>query len=118
MSGKEIYDLKELFEKVQMTSVLEDSKTFVDCIPKFSLDEIEEKYQAEKNSEGFDLKTFVCDNFQMPPVVGASYESDKERPVEENIRLLWDVLTRTPVGEESSLISLPYTYIVPGGRFR
>ncbi len=118
MAGKQIYDLKELFEKVQMTSVLEDGKTFVDCIPKFDLDEIERKYQAGKDSEGFDLKTFVNDNFKMPHVVGASYESDKERPVEENIRQLWNVLTRTPVSEESSLINLPYTYIVPGGRFR
>ena len=78
----EIYDLKELFEKVQLTSVLEDGKTFVDCIPKFSLDEIGEKYQAAKDSEDFDLKTFIHNNFNMPPVAGASYESDRQQPVE------------------------------------
>src|SRR4051794_6250272 len=111
MAGKEIYDLKELFDRVQLNSVMEDGKTFVDCIPKFSLDKIEEKYEAEKDEEGFDLKTFVYANFNMPPVVGGAYESDKERPVEENIRELWNVLTRTPVSEESSLINLPYTYI-------
>ena len=43
MDKKEIYDLKELFEAVQLNGVLEDGKTFVDCIPKSGLEEIEKK---------------------------------------------------------------------------
>ncbi|MEO5891383.1 MAG: alpha,alpha-trehalase TreF [Ferruginibacter sp.] len=117
MSTKEIYDL-EVFETVQLASIMEDSKTFVDCIPKFSPEEIEKKYEDQKDRPGFDLEVFVKDNFEMPPVFGASYESKRDQSVEDNIRQLWDVLTRTPAVEESSLINLPYTYIVPGGRFR
>ncbi len=118
MDKKEIYDLHELFDAVQLNSVLEDGKTFVDCIPKYSLDEIDEKYQDQKLSAGFNLKIFVDENFYMPPVFAAAYESNKLQTVEENIRVLWDVLTRQPGDEKSSLLNLPFRYIVPGGRFR
>ncbi|MEJ7589816.1 MAG: alpha,alpha-trehalase TreF [Ferruginibacter sp.] len=117
MAKKEIYDL-QVFEAVQLNSIMADSKTFVDCIPKFSLEEIDEKFQFQKDSQQFDLKTFVDDHFIMPPVFGAAYESIRELTVEENIRRLWDFLTRMPGAEVSSLINLPFTYIVPGGRFR
>ena len=90
----------------------------MDCIPKCSLEELEEKYLELEDSQPATLKNFVATNFEMPPVYGQSYESDKTVPVEENINHLWDVLTRRPVEEESSLINLPFTYIVPGGRFR
>ena len=118
MAKKEIYDLKDLFEDVQMNAVLEDGKTFVDCIPRLSLEEIEERYNNEKRSANFDTKKFVLDNFNLPAAYGASYQADIKRPVEEHIRALWEVLTREPAGEDSSLLNLPFTYIVPGGRFR
>jgi alpha,alpha-trehalase len=118
MAKKEIYDLVSLFEAVQLNSILEDGKTFVDCIPRYHLDEIEKKYLEQLDRKGFDLASFVDSNFEMPPAFGASYESNKALSVEDNIRRLWDVLTRTPVAEESSLINIPFTYIVPGGRFR
>ncbi|MCW3090225.1 MAG: trehalase [Ferruginibacter sp.] len=117
MAGKEIYDLS-LFEAVQLNSVLEDGKTFVDCIPKLSLPEIEDKYEQQKQQQRFDLKAFVDENFEMPPVFGEAYESNKQISVEENIRQLWNVLTREPNTEQSSLINLPFIYVVPGGRFR
>ena len=116
--AKEIYELKELFEDIQLNSVLEDGKTFVDCISKYSLDDISQKHKQEKLVPGFDRKRFVEENFNLPPAYDANYKSDKDRPVEENILALWDVLTRQPVPEQSSLLNLPYTYIVPGGRFR
>ncbi|CAN5494719.1 alpha,alpha-trehalase TreA [soil metagenome] len=115
---KEIYDLHELFEAVQLNDVLEDGKTFVDCIPRFKLYEIEERYLSQRDDPGFNLKKFVADNFEMPPAYASNYESDRNKPVEDNIRSLWDVLTREPGKEESSLINLPDIYIVPGGRFR
>lgn len=118
MAPKEIYDLHALFEAVQLQSILEDGKTFVDCLPKYGLEEIERKYDLQKDQPGFDLTSFVKENFAMPPVFGATYESNRDLPVEENIKQLWDVLTRNPIAEESSLIPLPFTYIVPGGRFR
>ncbi len=118
MIKKEIYELQALFEDVQLNGVLEDGKTFVDCVAKFGLEVIEKKYVSQKDKQGFDLKTFVESNFEMPPVFGSEYLSNKEQSVEENIRQLWNTLTRSSVGEESSLIPLPFTYIVPGGRFR
>lgn len=118
MASKEIYHLQELFEAVQLSGIFIDGKTFVDCIPKFSLEQIEQQYHTQKNNPGFDLKKFVQDNFEEPKVFAADYESKKDESVEANILQLWDVLMRTPVKEDSSLINLPDTYIVPGGRFR
>ncbi len=118
MARKEIYDLPELFEAVQLNGIFADGKTFVDCIAKFPLDVIGQQWLAQKNQQGFDLKKFVAEHFDEPPIFSANYESKKDQSVEANIRQLWDVLTRTPVPENSSLINLPYTYIVPGGRFR
>jgi alpha,alpha-trehalase len=118
MASKEIYDLQDLFEAVQLNAVFADGKTFVDCIPKFNLELIEQQYADQKNKAGFSLTTFVKENFEEPPVFGADYESKKDQSVESNLQQLWDVLTRKPVKEDSSLINLPHTYIVPGGRFR
>jgi len=44
----EIFDLGALFEAVQIGAVLEDGKTFVDCIPLFDLKSIQEKYESTK----------------------------------------------------------------------
>jgi alpha,alpha-trehalase len=118
MSNTDIFECHPLFEDVQLGNVFADGKTFVDCIPKASLDNISRQYVLEKDQTGFDLKKFVTENFYEPPVIAANYQSNKQLSVEENIRQLWDVLTRVPVEEKSSLINLPYTYIVPGGRFR
>ncbi len=118
MDKKQIYDLPELFEAVQLNALFEDCKTFVDCIPKFSLEEIDKKFHLERTQPGFDYKTFITENFTLPPVYAATYASDPSKPVDENIRALWDMLTREPSNEQSSLLNLPYTYVVPGGRFR
>ena len=53
MKIKEIFELGELFETVQMQSILEDGKTFPDCIPKLALDEISKKYEDPKNRDKF-----------------------------------------------------------------
>jgi alpha,alpha-trehalase len=114
----QITDLKELFQQVQMLSVLEDGKTFPDCFPKYDLNEINNKYQQQKNSSGFDLKKFVLENFDLPITPQSNFETDTSKPVEEHINKLWDELTRKPDAQSSSLIPLPHPYIVPGGRFR
>jgi alpha,alpha-trehalase len=115
---KEIFDLGELFEEVQLNAILDDGKTFVDCIPLFSLLEIQTKYELSKNEPSFDLRKFVFDNFSLPPSFGSDYKSDLSKSVSENIRNLWPMLTRDSSSEFSSLINLPNRYIVPGGRFR
>lgn len=115
---KEIFELGELFEAVQLEAVLEDGKTFVDCIPLFDLGIIQEKYVLAKATAGFDLKEFILANFILPPAIRADYHSNPDLSVAENIRMLWPMLTREANTERSSLINLPNRYIVPGGRFR
>ncbi len=107
----------ELFEKVQMQKVFEDGKTFVDCTPKFSTEEILESYEAQKKQPNFDLKKFVLAHFELPKKYATGFKGDTTRSAEEHIMALWDILTRQPEAPQNSLIVLPKPYIVPGGRF-
>src|SRR5688572_26436802 len=56
----------------------------------------------------------------MPRSAGADFQTDTSRSMEQHARALWPALTRVPdsVNAQSSLIPLPYPYVVPGGRFR
>jgi alpha,alpha-trehalase len=113
-------DLGPLFHDVQMAAVFPDSKTFVDARPLSDPAEIVSRYNAAKNSAGFDLKAFVAQNFEAPKLAGAEFTTDTTRTMEEHIRELWPVLTRHADAPDprSSLIPLPNAYVVPGGRFR
>ena len=111
---------KDLFKDVQLKKIFPDNKTFVDCIPKRKPEDIVADYIELKNPSNEDIKKFVEDNFIIPPVAAPGYHTDIKDNVIEHIEELWQVLKRTadkPV-EGSSLIPLPYPYIVPGGRFR
>jgi len=112
--------LGPLFKDVQLAGVFEDSKTFVDCIAKYPYDTIRARYAREKDAENFDLKTFVLDNFETPPLITSDFKSDPNRSAAEHVKALWPVLERASdsVEARSSLIPLPEPYIVPGGRFR
>ncbi|HAM36096.1 MAG TPA: trehalase [Elusimicrobia bacterium] len=115
---KDIHEISGLFEDAQLAAALGDGKTLVDCVLKRPAEEIEKDYLLLKKSPGFALQRFIAENFELPPSYARHYESDPALPVEENIRRLWDVLTRAPVPEKSSLLGLPFSYVVPGGRFR
>jgi len=110
----------KLFADVQMNKVFADGKTFVDCIPKRKPADIVAAYEAEKNTPGFLLKKFVEENFDLPANPADSYKTNAAEDVVTHIKNLWPVLKRTPdkLVEGSSLLPLPYPYIVPGGRFR
>ncbi len=108
-----------LFAEVQLARLFPDGKTFVDCNPKSDAAEIVAAYEAEKQVEGFDLAAFVEKHFDLPKDYASGFTSDTSRSVQKHITLLWDVLTRKPeVSNGGSLIALPKSYIVPGGRFR
>lgn len=108
----------DLFEAVQLARVFPDGKTFVDCIPKVTTDEIMAEYTTVKDEEGFDLEQFVMDHFDEPIQYSSGFETNAKATLAEHINSLWPVLTRTPDGSANgSLIPLPYPYIVPGGRF-
>lgn len=108
------------FKEVQLSGIFPDSKTFVDCTPKQPLSEINEIYESGKGEEGFVLRDFVLEHFELPVTPVTGFKSDTSKTVVEHCTDLWPVLTRQPDEYDplSSLIPLPESYIVPGGRFR
>lgn len=112
--------LGELFADVQLAQIFEDGKTFVDCTAKYPYETIKEKYRSQWDTPGFDLKAFVLDNFEVPPLITSDFKSDPNRSAKEHVEVLWPVLQRKSDTnrQRSSLIPLPEPYIVPGGRFR
>jgi alpha,alpha-trehalase len=108
-----------LFHDVQLKAVFPDSKTFVDCTPKRELEEILTDYESIKEKPDFDLKEFVRLNFDLPVRPKSSFASDTALVMEEHLTKLWPILTRKAdqIEPRSSLIPLPYDYVVPGGRF-
>ena len=112
----------ELFKDVQMARIFPDGKTFVDCVPKRNPKDIVKDYLAIKKNPAikFSLELFVKENFEMPPAPPALNYVQQEKDVVMHIKNLWGALRREPDKkiEGSSLLPLPYPYIVPGGRFR
>ncbi|MDF9797557.1 alpha,alpha-trehalase [Catalinimonas alkaloidigena] len=109
----------ELFEAVQLSAIFPDSKTFPDCIPLHEPQAIMEDYQQSKGQADFDLEDFVLEHFQLPKSPSVDFQTDTANTIVEHINALWPVLTRSPSESvKGSLILLPESYIVPGGRFR
>jgi alpha,alpha-trehalase len=109
----------QLFKDVQMQRIFPDSKTFVDAIAKDAPALIVERYHKENQEPGFDLATFVAQNFTVQGPKGSGYRSIPGQDVCSHIDSLWSVLARKPdrADPRSSLLPLPYPYVVPGGRF-
>lgn len=110
-------DLKDLFKDVQLGRVFTDSKTFADCIPRFSVDSILRSYQLEKQKKGFNLNSFVEANFILPTKTQSVANVKDFPPIDQHINELWKQLERPPSKSIGSLIGLPHPYVVPGGRF-
>ena len=110
----------KLFVDVQVNRVFADGKTFVDCVPRRKPAEIVADYDSLKGTSGFELKKFVEENFDLPANPTDTYKTNTSEDVVTHIKNLWTVLKRNPDKpvEGSSLLPLPYPYIVPGGRFR
>lgn len=108
----------ELFEHVQSAKIFPDSKTFPDCAPKMDPLDILIRYRKVRRHRDFDLRKFVENHFWLPEVYSSEYVSDPQNSLKEHIDQLWPVLTREPQDHIpwSSLLALPQSYIVPGGR--
>ncbi len=113
--------LSPLYETVQESGIFPDSKFFPDCTPKSDPAAILEAYKQAKSQPGFDLKSFVAAHFDYPETPDTSYQS-ANKPIREHLEALWNQLLRkpkaSPITHNSSLLTLPHPYIVPGGRFR
>lgn len=114
----EVYS-SSLFHDVQMSGIFPDSKTFPDCTPRSSWKKIIDVYLKSKGRSDFDLKKFVFDNFDLPDRPVINFKSDTLAPLDVHLRKLWPLLTRPAdkPNHNSSRLSLPYPYVVPGGRF-
>ncbi len=111
-----ISEIQTLFDEVQRSQVFEDQKMMTDAVPLFLISEINAKYEKEKDNEDFDLKSFVLSNFDFLRAKIAM-ERTKYVPIDQHIEKLWDELTRNAPAENGTLLKLPKSYIVPGGRF-
>src|ERR1700741_3738888 len=63
----------QLFHDVQMAKVFPDGKTFVDCVPTRNPKDIVADYQKQKATQGFDMKKFVDENFELPRTPQINY---------------------------------------------
>lgn len=113
-----VENLEELFADVQLSGLYPDQKTFADCIPKFPVPDILKQYRIENKKTGFNLADFVSRHFEVPMQGQNQFKTDLSKNIEEHISSLWSVLTRTATDNHSSLLALPYPFVVPGGRFR
>lgn len=112
-------DFQELFTDLHAAGLWHDGKEISDAITIDEPESILKAYRNQKNKEGFDLKKFFENNFDKAPTREVNYTSDTSKPVEEHIEKLWPILSREPEEEDfySTLIPLPFPYVVPGGRF-
>ena len=114
------HDLGPLFHDIQIARIFPDSKTLVDAMPRSAPADLTARYLAARAATGFDLGSFVRDNFEVPRAITDATRSDTSQSMESHITALWPLLTRPAdmVDARSSLIPLPGPYVVPGGRFR
>jgi alpha,alpha-trehalase len=111
----------DLYSTVELAPVFPDSKTFPDMIPSVSPEAVLSAYDAAKGTSGFDLTSFVNKYFSGPTPPGPTVEpATPGEHLIDYVESLWPVLEQsaTTVPSYSSLLPLPYPYVVPGGRFR
>lgn len=111
----------KLFVDVQLTMVLGDNKTFVDAVPKYSKEMILRKYSEalKLKDSSFKLKDFIFQNFKVPVALTVKLP-ERSSSLKKHLEELWPTLTRKAdiIEKNSSLLPLPESYVVPGGRFR
>jgi alpha,alpha-trehalase len=113
---EEVYG--DMFGEIQMMKIFPDSKTFADATSKEDIDKIILEFRKRKNNTDFDAKAFVEEFWEIPKPTASGFVSDTTKSLAEHIESLWPVLTRSRDKQVkgSTLISLPYPYVVPGGQ--
>jgi alpha,alpha-trehalase len=111
---------QELFVAVQSARIFPDGKTFVDAVPKEPPERILAAYRREQPHSAEALKSFVDAHFALPPEATSEAAEPGHDSLLTHIDRLWNQLTRITktAPSYSSLLTLPYPYVVPGGRFR
>jgi alpha,alpha-trehalase len=100
-----------LFEAVQASRIFPDSKTFPDSTARRDPEEIKAAFRTM-------LEKFVRQHFDLPVSITAA-TPPPAASMETHIDNLWPLLRRPAdkPDHRSTLIPLPYPYVVPGGRF-
>ena len=115
--GELFFDVMSIDELFGTDRLFNDSKDFVDCIPKYEIGEILEKYSFLVGKSDIDvISKFLKENFEIP-----RFESSIIDSTEINLHIfkLWSLLKKEPdINRSGTLIPLKYPYIAPGGRFR
>lgn len=107
------------FKDVQMQHIYPDGKTFPDAVPMEEPEVINRLYIEVSGKPGFSLKGFVNQYFKEPYTPSSEFKSNPGNGLRKHIDTLWTVLERdADTVKNTSLIPLPYPYVVPGGRFR
>lgn len=118
MSATPEQSMPRVFDAVQRSGLFDDCKTFADADPLQSPQWIEAEYLRLCPSPEFSLAGFVTEHFSLPPEIQPPITTTQS--IEQYLADTWQQLQRspdTPVAG-SSLLPLPYPYVVPGGRFR
>ena len=110
----------QLFKDVQLKRIFDDSKTFADATPKFSPEKILHNYKEYPFYDSDNLMKFVRMHFDFPESIKEEQCSlGSSVDILDYIKLQWEELTRNGGGDDnSSLINLPKSHVVPGGRFK
>lgn len=117
---KTIVEEKALFEAVQLSGIFEDSKSFPDMVALRKIEDIAEDFNKEQNNKNFDLTEFVKRNFRSVIPNNKTFVTQHFNYPEQHIHNLWNHLTKKTEPEvlNSTYISLPNDFVVPGGRFQ
>lgn len=102
-----------LFDSVQMSGIFPDSKTFLDCVPKMTTDEILAHFESERKKPNFDLSVFINQYFKIPQPLSLATDNAPAQPIQQYISNQWGHLTRkVDTADLGTLIQLPNPYVV------
>jgi len=115
-SPEQIYG--ELYYDLHNSGLWKDGKKIADAIPRVSPEQILENYQVQRVEKAFDLKSFFKTHFKCKKKKHST-KKGVDKTCDQYISSYWDTLSQQnkTVTEGCSLMSLPYSYVVPGGRF-
>ncbi|GBR15172.1 trehalase [Komagataeibacter nataicola NRIC 0616] len=111
--------LDGLFQAIGEAHIYTDAKTAADAVPDEAPADLMAQYNLARQRPDFSLKDFVAQHFTLPERKTVSYQRTPDENVRDYIVGMWEVLSRPPDTQVaySSQLPLPFTYVVPGGRF-
>ena len=109
---------QELFYEVHKAHLFKDGKSFSDARAKMNPSIIYKTFQERSKSDDFNLEQFIHKYFDLPKEIDAKFDEEVSS-IDDHISRLWEFLSRPAdrKDKKSSKITLPYPYVVPGGRF-